>query len=169
MRRSQRALVDHFIENVACERQPGGGKCCILGTMTSEGKPLVAAVFNTSPDIVDLMRRAFEPAGIVTVSVLTHQIREGVVDVEGFLRQHDPAVIVYDIAPPYDANWQLFQHISRMQAMKGRPIVLTSMNTRHVENLAGRNERVYEVVGKPIDMDAIVRAVKEASRSRPTR
>ena len=56
-----------------------------------------------------------------------------------------------------------------MQVMKERPIVLTSINARHVENLAGRNERVYEVVGKPMDMDAIVRAVKEASRSRPTR
>jgi hypothetical protein len=30
-------------------------------------EPIVAAIFNTSPDIVDMMRRAFEPAGIVTV------------------------------------------------------------------------------------------------------
>ena len=132
-------------------------------------RPLVAAIFNTSPDIVDLMRRAFEPAGIVTVSVLTHQIREAVVDVEGFLRQHDPQVIVYDIAPPYDANWQLFEHISRMKGMRQRKIVLTSTNPRHVEKLAGRNQTIYEVVGKPLDLDQIVRAVKEASRSRATR
>jgi DNA-binding NtrC family response regulator len=132
-------------------------------------RPVVAAIFNSSPDIVDLMRRAFEPAGIVTVSVLTHQIREGVVDVEGFLRQHDPEVIVYDIAPPYDANWQLFQHICRMKVMQDRNIVLTSTNAAHVEKLAGRNQTIYEVVGKPIDLDQIVRAVKEASRARPTR
>jgi CheY-like chemotaxis protein len=131
--------------------------------------PLVAAVFNTSPDIVDLLRHALEPAGIVAVSVLTHQIREGVVDVEGFLRQHDPTVVVYDIAPPYDANWQLFQHISGMGAMRDRPVVLTSINARQVEQLAGRNEKVYEVVGKPLDLDEIVRAVKEAAHVRPTR
>lgn len=130
---------------------------------------MVAAVFNTSPDIIDLLRHAFEPAGIVTVSVLSHQIREGVVDVEGFLRQHDPSVVVYDIAPPYEANWQLFQHISGMDVMRKRPIVLTSINTRHVEKLAGRGEQIYEVVGKPVDLDQIVRAVKEAARSRPTR
>ena len=135
----------------------------------SRADQLVAAIFNTSPDIVDLLRRAFEPAGIVTVSVLTHQIREGAVDVERFLRQHDPAVVVYDIAPPYDANWQLFQHIRRMDAMRKRHIVLTSTNVRQVEQLAGRDERIYEVVGKPLDLDQIVRAVKEASRSRPTR
>jgi hypothetical protein len=132
-------------------------------------RPLVAAIFNTSPDIVDLLRRALEPAGIVTVSVLTHQIREGVVDVDSFLRQHDPTVIVYDIAPPYDANWSLFQHVCRMEPMRSRRVVLTSINPRHVEHLAGRNERVYEVVGKPLDMDQIVQAVKEAARARPTR
>jgi|ERR671935_273118 hypothetical protein len=110
---------------------------------SSRPQPIVAAVFNTSPDIVDLLRRALEPAEFVTVSALTYQIREGVVDVETFLRQHDPSVVVYDIAPPYDANWQLFQHICRMDAMRDRRIVLTSTNARHVEQLAGRNERIY--------------------------
>ena len=141
-----------------CVRMPTGG-----------GEPIVAAVFNTSPDLVDLLRRAFEPAGIVTVTVLTYQIRESVVDLEGFICQHNPKVIVYDIAPPYDANWQLFQHIIRMKVMRNRAVVLTSINRRHVEKLVGRNQTVYEVVGKPLDLDQIVRAVKEAARSKPTR
>jgi CheY-like chemotaxis protein len=131
--------------------------------------PVVAAIFNTSPDIVDLLRRALEPAGIVTVFALTHQMRDGAVDVQSFVRQHNPSVIVYDIAPPYEANWQLFQHVCNMEAVRDRPVVLTSVNARHVEKLAGFNERVYEVVGKPFDLDQIVQAVKEAVRSRPTR
>ena len=40
--------------------------------------------------------------------------------------------------------------------MRKRPVVLTSVNPRHVEHLAGRHERVYEVVGKPLDLDEIV-------------
>jgi CheY-like chemotaxis protein len=134
---------------------------------TAQGDLEVAAVFNTSPDVVDLLRHALEPAGIVTVSVLTHQIREAAVDVEGFLKQHDPDVIVYDIAPPYDANWQLFQHMRRMPAMRNRKFVITSTNAHHVEELAGKDQRVYEIVGKPFDLDQIVRAVKEAMRLRP--
>ena len=43
------------------------------------------------------------------------------------------------------------------------------MNVKHVEGLAGRDERIYEVVGKPHDLDEIVRAAKEAVRARPTR
>ena len=132
-------------------------------------KPIVAAVLDSSPDIVDLMRRAFEPAGIVAVSVLTHQIREGEVDLEGFLRQHNPHVIVYDVAPPYDANWQLFKHICGMDAMRGRRVVITSTNAKQLEELVGGDETVYEVVGKPLDLDRIVRAVKEAGHARPTR
>jgi CheY-like chemotaxis protein len=132
-------------------------------------QPLVAAVFNTSPDIIDLLRRALEPAGIVVVSLFTYQIREGGVNVEDFLRQHNPHVVVYDIAPPYDANWQLFRHIRAMESMRDRRIVLTSINPRRVEELTGVDERVYEVVGKPLDLDQIVRAVKEAAMARPTR
>jgi CheY-like chemotaxis protein len=131
--------------------------------------PIVAAVFNTSPDIVDLVRRALEPAGIVTITLLTYQVRDGEVDLEGFLGQHDPQVVIYDIAPPYDANWQLFRHIRSLSVMRDRKVVITSMNRRHVENLVGKDETIYEIVGKPYDLGLLVQAVKEAARSRPTR
>ncbi len=132
-------------------------------------RPIVAAVFNTSPDLVDLVRRAFEPAGIVVVSLLTFQIREGGVNVESFLREHDPKVIVYDIAPPYEANWQLFLHVRGLRSMRSRKIVITSTNRKYVEELAGRDETIYEIVGKPYDLGRLVQAVKEAARHRPSR
>jgi hypothetical protein len=43
------------------------------------------------------------------------------------------------------------------------------VNTRHVEGLLNRDERVFEVVGTPHDLDAIVKATKEAVRMRPVR
>jgi len=132
-------------------------------------RPLVVAVFNTSPDLIELVRRAFEPAGIVVVSLLTFQIREGGVDLLNFLAHHDPQVVLYDIAPPYDANWQLFQHIRSLPSMKGRKVVLTSTNRKHVEKLTGRDETIYEIVGKPYDLNRLVHAVKEAARQRPSR
>ena len=128
----------------------------------------VVAVINTSPDIVDLLRLALEQAGFVVVSALTYEIREGSVEFEGLIRQHDPRVIVYDIAPPYDANWRLFEHMSSLPALRGRQFVITTTNVRHLERLAGPKQKVYEVVGKPFDLDEIVRAVKEASRARAT-
>jgi|SRR3954462_12080306 CheY-like chemotaxis protein len=131
--------------------------------------PPVAAVINTSPDIVDMLRVAFESAGIVVVSTLTHLVRDGEIDLERFVQQHQPQVIVYDIAPPYDANYQLFEHIRRMPVMAGRQFILTSTNSRQVERLMGNNQPVYEIVGKPYDIDQVVAATREAFHAKPTR
>jgi CheY-like chemotaxis protein len=131
--------------------------------------PPVAAIINTSPDIVDMLRVAFETAGIVVVSTLTHIVRDGEIDLERFVQQHQPGVIVYDIAPPYEANCQLFEHIRRMPVMAGRQFVITSTNARQVERFIEPKEPIYEIVGKPYDIDQIVAATREALKARPTR
>src|SRR4051812_15323152 len=107
--------------------------------------PPVAAVINSTDDIVDMLRIALEHAGLTVVSALTHEIRDGHVDVERFVKQHDPRVILYDIAPPYEANWNLFQHVALMPVMAGRQFIITSTNARQVEGLAGPQEHVYEI------------------------
>jgi hypothetical protein len=84
------------------------------------------------------------------------------------LRINVPKVIVYDIAPPYERNWAYLQHLRRT-VLDGYRFVLTSVNVKHVERLVGSDERVYEVVGTPHDLDQIVRATKEAAKARPTR
>jgi DNA-binding NtrC family response regulator len=129
----------------------------------------VVAVINSTTDIVDMLRIAMEQAGLVVVSALTPEIREGKIDLEQFVKQHEPKVIAYDIAPPYEANWNLFQHVAKMPVMQGRQFVITSTNARHVERLASPQDHIYEVVGKSEDIGRIVQAVKEALRVRPVR
>ncbi len=129
----------------------------------------VVAVINSTTDIVDMLRTALEAAGLTVVSALTTDVREGRVDLDRFVTQHQPRVLLYDIAPPYEPNWRLFQHVAEMPVMAGRQFVLTSTNPRHVEQLAGPHQHVYEVVGKPVDLDQIVQAVREALKARPTR
>jgi DNA-binding response OmpR family regulator len=133
------------------------------------GSGPVVAVINSTPDIVDLLRLAIEREGFVVVTGLTFEIREGKMDLERFITQHQPTVIVYDIAPPYDANWKLFEHVAAMPCMQGRQFVLTSTNRAHVERIAGPQQHIHEVVGKPFDLGEIVTAVKQATRVRPSR
>jgi CheY-like chemotaxis protein len=136
----------------------------------SAAPPDVVAVINSSPDVVDMLRLTLEHAGIVVVSAMTWEIREGDVDVERFVGQHRPKVIVYDVAPPYENNWQLFQHIRAMPVMAGIHFVITTTNAQQVDRFAkGAAESVYEVIGKPFDLGQIVDAVKEALRARPVR
>ena len=135
----------------------------------TQSPPPVIAVYNTSPDTVDMLRLTFQHAGIVVVSAFTYDIRDGKVDLAAFMREHQPKVIIYDVAPPYEANWQLLQHIRRAPAVQGVQWIITSTNPAHLERLTGKDELVYEVVGKPYDLERIVQATKEALRARPTR
>jgi DNA-binding response OmpR family regulator len=126
------------------------------------------AVINTSPDAVDLLKDAIEQAGFLVVSTFTWMVANGQVDLDAFLRTHRPVVVVYDVAAPYDRNFQFLQHL-RETVLEPYRLVLTSPNIEHVEKMVGRDERVYEVVGREGDLGEIVRAVREAARARPTR
>lgn len=132
-------------------------------------RPTTVAVVNTSPDTIELLRVPLERAGFLVVSCYTHDIRDGKLDFAAFVRTHDPVVIAYDIAPPYVRNTKLYQHVRGMDAVKDRQFVLTGTNARQVQKLIGRDEKVYEVVDSKEDIDNIVRAIKDASRARPTR
>ena len=127
------------------------------------------AIVNSTPDAVEMLRHALTGAGFMVVSTFTHDIRDGRVDFEAFMRQHRPRVIVYDVAPPYGRNFQLYEHVRGMPGCEHAHFVLTSMNPIHVQALVGRDERVYEVVDREDDLMRLVSAVKEAARARPTR
>jgi DNA-binding response OmpR family regulator len=127
------------------------------------------AVFNTSEDTTELLRVFFEQAGFVVVTAFTNMLRDGKVDYEAFMRQHQPKVIVYDIALPYEQNWRLFEHFRASPAARDVQFVLTTTNVAQVRKVAHTEQQIYEIVGKPYDLDLILRAVNEALRTRPAR
>jgi CheY-like chemotaxis protein len=127
-----------------------------------ETKPPVVAIVNTSPDTVEMLRIMLEHNGFVVVSTYTHEIREGRADIEQLTRQYDPKVVIYDIAPPYDKNWREFVIACSMPAFKNvKGFIVTTTNVRHVKEVAGKDQEVYEVVGKPYDLQQIVDAAKK--------
>lgn len=109
-----------------------------------------------------MLRVVLQQAGFVVVSAFTFDIRDGRVDLESFMRQSQPSVVIYDIAPPYDANWGLFQHLRRRSSLQHYRFVITSTNAAYVQKLAGP-EHVFDVIGKPYDLDQIVAATKAAA------
>lgn len=128
----------------------------------------VVAIINTSPDTVALLADLLERAGLLVVTLYSHDIRDGSVDLEAFLRTHRPRVIVYDIAPPYERNWQFLQHL-RQTILGGYQFVLTTTNPARVEPFVKGDDRVYEVVDKAGSLDEILRATREAARARSLR
>ena len=71
------------------------------------------------------------------------------------------------MAPPYDRNWRLFQHLCTMPALKGMKFLITTTNVKHVREVAGEGPELFEIVGKPYDLAKIVEACKKLSGRSP--
>jgi CheY-like chemotaxis protein len=62
-----------------------------------------------------------------------------------------PKVILFDLAVPYERNWQCLQRLQAMGMFGAIPVVLTTVNARALERLVGPTE-AFEVIGTPHDL-----------------
>jgi CheY-like chemotaxis protein len=121
--------------------------------------PHVLLVINTAPDAVELLTFFFEQFEFIVVSTYTHDIRAGRVDLDRLLEQHRPAVVLYDLAPPYGRNWKVFEHL-RATTLKHLPLVLTSTNARLAGEALGRTIEVLELAESTQHLQDILAAVR---------
>jgi DNA-binding response OmpR family regulator len=129
--------------------------------MTTPSPAPVVAVLNSSEDIVGMLREVLQEEGFTVVTAQVPDIKAGREDVVAFLRRYDPQVVLYDISPPYEANWTFFRLVQDTEAAKGRPFVVTTTNQRALAELVGE-AAVVELLGKPYDLQEVVRAVRRA-------
>jgi DNA-binding NtrC family response regulator len=124
---------------------------------------IAVAVFNTSEDMTTLLRMALERVGYVVVTALTNRLRDGTTDLEALMRQYRPRVIIYDVALPYDVNWNLLQQIRHSPACKDVSFVVTTTNCKRLQEVAGDEATgALEIVGKPYDLDELLSLVRRA-------
>jgi CheY-like chemotaxis protein len=126
----------------------------------------VVALFNSNPDAIVLITRLLESAGFTVVSALIPEVRDGRCDVDALMTDHDPSVVVYDIDPPYEENWAMFEDVRARPSMSDCRFVITAADAAEVERLAGHDERIFEVVDKNSGLGDLAHAVKEAARAR---
>ena len=88
-------------------------------------------------------------------------VKKGEIDLIDFINHHTPAVVVYDISPPYDANWRFLRLVRSSEPMQRRQFVITTTNKPVLERLVGDNEAL-EIIGKPYDLRRVVDAVRAA-------
>jgi DNA-binding response OmpR family regulator len=121
---------------------------------------LTVAVINSNDDTVDMLRFAFEKAGFNTVTAHIADIKRGKTDFLELIQQHDPALILYDVAHPYKENWVFLQMLRTTDAVKGRQFLLTTTNKALLQKAAGPEIDVFELSEKPYDIQRLVDSAK---------
>ncbi len=87
---------------------------------------------------MDALRIAFEAAGFETVTAKLSEIQSGVLDLVAFVQEHQPAVIVYDIPRPYEANWNFLRLVRSTELLSKLGWVVTTTNKEALEAAVGQ-------------------------------
>jgi DNA-binding response OmpR family regulator len=126
----------------------------------------IVALFNASNDTVDMIQTLLSEADDAQTLVWCHfaDLKTGVVDFKKYLSKHNPEVVIFDISPPYDENWQFFKTMRDSEVMKGRGSVLTTTNKERLDEVLGSDSHALEVVGRPQDLTQIRAAITAETR-----
>jgi CheY-like chemotaxis protein len=127
----------------------------------------IIAIFNTNPEVLELVRESLQQAGFQAVIAHIDDLKRGRLDMIQFVEEHKPDIIVYDVAPPYDTNWTFLRLMRNSKVMQGRAFVVTTTNKRALEELIGPNDAV-ELLCKPYDLQQIVDACTTAFEKQVT-
>jgi CheY-like chemotaxis protein len=119
-------------------------------------------VLNSSAETIEILKIALEEQGYAVSTGHVADVKKGQLDVIDFVAEHQPDVIIYDVAIPYEENWRFLRLLQSSEALKDAKWVITTTHRKRLEELVGECGEVYEVVGKPYDLIQITNAVKNA-------
>jgi CheY-like chemotaxis protein len=133
--------------------------------MTSAKPPRVVAVLDSDPDTTEMLKTMLEFAGMVATTGSLIEFRLGKDSLIAFLQRTKPDVIVYDLGPPYESNYQYLQKVREDPEFPRCGLVITTTNARAVESLLG--VQAVEIFSKPYPLDGLVQAVQAAADAVP--
>jgi DNA-binding response OmpR family regulator len=122
----------------------------------ADSPPYTVAIFNASDDTVEMLQTKLSLSGCRAIPGTADSVKSGELDFVEFLSTHRPDGIIWDIAPPYERNWNFFKLLRSARPLDHCHIVLTTTHKQHLDTLAGHDTGAIEIIGKPYDLQVIV-------------
>jgi hypothetical protein len=95
------------------------------------------AVLNADTELMTVLQDHLAQAGYATTRELVARLKSGQDNFLDFLAREEPEVILYDISPPYQANWNFGELLRNAQASEEVSFVLTTTNKPALERVVG--------------------------------
>jgi len=126
----------------------------------------IVALFNASDDTIDMIEGLLRDAKGDQTLVWCHfaDLRKGIVNFAEYMGKYNPEVVIFDLSPPYGANWQFFKTMRDADEMRGRGSVLTTTNKSRLDEVLGTDSHALEVVGETKDLQLIGAAIAAETR-----
>ncbi len=87
-------------------------------------------------------------------------IPSGALDLVAFVDEDNPDVIIYDLARPYEQNWNFLRLVRNTQSLARRAWVLTTTNKQALEAAVGASPAIEISRGKPYGAREVIEVVK---------
>jgi len=126
------------------------------------------ALFNASDDTIDMIVAILKEAGTGQYLRWVHfaDLKKGIVNFDVWMTNNNPEVVIFDLSPPYDANWTFFKTMRDSETMQHRGCVLTTTNKDRLDEVLGHDSHALEVVGRDEDLRWIADAIqRETARA----
>jgi CheY-like chemotaxis protein len=124
------------------------------------------AIVNSNQAILETVTLLLEEEGYHAIPVLAQTFSTEEEGFSQFMAEHTPQVVLWDIGPPYDVNWQRFQQIKSLPQMQECPYILTTTDIKRLEEITGAAGEALEIVGKPFDLEKMLNAIEKALAAR---
>ena len=126
---------------------------------------------NASVELTQMLTEVLQDEGYNASYAYILELKNSTLTVSEVLKTHQPELIIYDIALPYEENWKFFNTLQKITIIKDIKVILTTTDKVVLDALVGPT-KTLEIVGKPFDLNILLRKVKrqlkEAKSPTPT-
>lgn len=123
------------------------------------------AIINTSVDAISVLEENLR-SEFDTVRAFARDFRRGERDLDAFLREHEPAVVLWDLAIPYYHNWTYLRGVKERGAFGACELIMTSASPERLSQIVGMDVGALELDERPDRQAAILDRVRRAAESR---